>query len=69
MLTTPGIAIRFTSRTFFVLDSVGLHVSFRGHEVAWTREFGWVAPPRKGYAVRGSEGDYSAPPEKSHSRD
>jgi hypothetical protein len=42
MLQSSGIAIRITSRTFLVIDLVGLHASFRCHEVAWTREYGWV---------------------------
>ena len=42
MLQSSGIAIRITSRTFLVIDLVGLHASFRGHEIAWTREYGWV---------------------------
>ena len=46
MLQSSGIAIRITSRitsrTFLVIDLVGLHASFRGHLVAWRREDGWV---------------------------
>ena len=42
MLQSSGIAIRITSRTFLAIDVVGLHASFRGHEVAWRREYGWV---------------------------
>jgi hypothetical protein len=34
--------LRLTRRTFLVLDLCGLHASWRGREVAWTREFGWV---------------------------
>jgi hypothetical protein len=42
MLQSSGIAIRITSRTFLVIDLAGFHASFRGHEVAWTRVYGWV---------------------------
>jgi hypothetical protein len=42
MLMSNGIAIRFTSRTFIVLDRFGVHVSLCGREVAYTRGFGWV---------------------------
>jgi hypothetical protein len=40
--TTMAISIKLTVHTFLVIDLVGLHASFRGHEVAWTREYGWV---------------------------
>jgi hypothetical protein len=39
MLMSSGLAIRLSARTFLVIDLVGLHVSFRGHEMAWTREY------------------------------
>jgi hypothetical protein len=42
MLMSSGFAIRITSRTFLTIDLTGLHASFRGHEMAWTREYGWV---------------------------
>jgi hypothetical protein len=37
-----GFKAHLTRRTFIVLDGLGLHVSFAGHEVAYTRGFGWV---------------------------
>jgi hypothetical protein len=37
-----GISVRFTRRTFFILDDLGLFVSLRGRELAWTRACGWV---------------------------
>jgi hypothetical protein len=43
MLQSSGIAIRITSRTFLVIDLVGLHASFRGHEIRLDAgEYGWV---------------------------
>jgi hypothetical protein len=36
-----GISVRFTRRTFFILDK-GLFVSLCGRELAWTRACGWV---------------------------
>jgi hypothetical protein len=37
-----SISIRLSARTFLTIDGHGLHASFRGREVAWTRTFGWV---------------------------
>ena len=43
MLLSPfGLAIHVSARTFLIIYRLGLHASFRGHEVAWTREYGWV---------------------------
>ena len=42
LLSSIGFAIKLSRRTFLVIDLVGLHASFRGAEVAWTRQFGWV---------------------------
>jgi hypothetical protein len=27
---------------FLTIDGLGLHAGWRGQEVAWTREFGWI---------------------------
>ncbi len=42
MLQSSGVAIRITNRTFLVWDLAGFHASFRGHEMAWTMEYGLV---------------------------
>ena len=43
MLLSPfGVGIHLSARTFLTVGRLGLHASFKGHEVAWTREFGWV---------------------------
>jgi hypothetical protein len=43
MLLSPfGLAIHVSARTFLIIYRLGLHASFKGHEVAWTRTYGWV---------------------------
>jgi hypothetical protein len=38
MLLSPfGVGIHLSARTFLTVGRLGLHASFRGHEVAWTR--------------------------------
>lgn len=36
------VRVPFTRKTFVALDGLGFHAGFRGHDVAWTRGFGWV---------------------------
>lgn len=41
MVFFDGVKLRFGS-AFFTLDTLGLHAGWRGREIVWTREFGWV---------------------------
>jgi hypothetical protein len=42
LLSSIVFAIKLSRRTFLVIALMGLHASFRGHEVACTRQDGWV---------------------------
>jgi hypothetical protein len=38
MLPSPfGVGIHLSARTLLTVGRLGLHASFRGHQVAWTR--------------------------------
>jgi hypothetical protein len=39
---TFGFGVRLSPITFIVFDAIGLHVSWRGREWAWTRGEGWT---------------------------